>query len=152
VIFFVPDPAKGVAEMARVVRPGGTVASYAWDIEGGGFPLEPFRIEMNAVGVTLPLAPNPGAAQMEALRDLWTEAGLDAVETKVIAVHRTFADFEDLWTTTLGSPSVAQAVAMMASSDVEPLKARMRARLPADAAGRITYGAFANAIKGRVPK
>src|SRR5689334_4562067 len=26
VIFFVPDPAKGVAEMARVVRPGGTVA------------------------------------------------------------------------------------------------------------------------------
>ena len=26
VIFFVPDPAKGVAEMARVVRPGGFVA------------------------------------------------------------------------------------------------------------------------------
>ena len=29
VIFFVPDPGKGVAEMARVVRPGGTVATYA---------------------------------------------------------------------------------------------------------------------------
>jgi SAM-dependent methyltransferase len=28
VIFFVPDPAKGVAEMARVVRPGGLVAAY----------------------------------------------------------------------------------------------------------------------------
>jgi ubiquinone/menaquinone biosynthesis C-methylase UbiE len=27
VIFFVPDPTKGVAEMARVVRPGGTVAA-----------------------------------------------------------------------------------------------------------------------------
>ena len=40
-IFFVPDPTKGVAEMARVVRPGGTVAAYAWDIEGGGAPLEP---------------------------------------------------------------------------------------------------------------
>ena len=26
VIFFVPEPAKGVAEMARVVRPGGAVA------------------------------------------------------------------------------------------------------------------------------
>jgi ubiquinone/menaquinone biosynthesis C-methylase UbiE len=25
VIFFVPDPAKGVAEMVRVVSPGGTV-------------------------------------------------------------------------------------------------------------------------------
>ena len=32
VIFFVPDPAKGVAEMKRVVRSGGTVAAYAWDM------------------------------------------------------------------------------------------------------------------------
>ena len=36
VIFFVPDPPKGVAEMARVVCPGGTVATYAWDMLGGG--------------------------------------------------------------------------------------------------------------------
>src|SRR6266849_6664649 len=36
VIFFVPDPAKGVAEMVRVVGPGGTVATYAWDVLGGG--------------------------------------------------------------------------------------------------------------------
>ena len=27
VVFFVPDPSKGVAEMARVVRPGGVVAN-----------------------------------------------------------------------------------------------------------------------------
>ena len=38
VIFFVPDPAKGVAEMVRVVCPGGTVTAYAWDMFGGGFP------------------------------------------------------------------------------------------------------------------
>src|SRR6185369_2343703 len=31
VIFFVPEPAKGVAEMRRVVAPGGMVAAYAWD-------------------------------------------------------------------------------------------------------------------------
>jgi hypothetical protein len=88
---------------------------------------------------------------MEALRDLWTGAGLEAVETRAIAVQRTFADFDDLWTTTLGS-NFGQLVAAMASSDVEPLKARMRARLPADAAGRITYRAHANAVKGCVPK
>src|SRR3954467_8483670 len=34
VIFFVPEPAKGVAEMARVVGPGGIVAAYGWDIDG----------------------------------------------------------------------------------------------------------------------
>ena len=36
VIFFARDPATGVAEMRRVVRPGGTVASYIWDMLGGG--------------------------------------------------------------------------------------------------------------------
>lgn len=38
VIFFVPEPARGVAEMARVVRPGGVVAAYVWDVMGGGLP------------------------------------------------------------------------------------------------------------------
>src|SRR5207302_4560772 len=40
VIFFVPDPAKGVAEMARVVVPGGLVTAYSWDMFGGGFPYD----------------------------------------------------------------------------------------------------------------
>ena len=30
VIFFVRDPALSVAEMARVVRPGGSVSAYSW--------------------------------------------------------------------------------------------------------------------------
>src|SRR5260370_6456425 len=34
VIFFVPDPAKGVAEMERAVSAGGTVAAYAWELAG----------------------------------------------------------------------------------------------------------------------
>jgi ubiquinone/menaquinone biosynthesis C-methylase UbiE len=37
VLFFVPDPAAGVAEMRRAVRPGGLVAAYHWDVLGGGF-------------------------------------------------------------------------------------------------------------------
>ena len=48
VIYFTPEPMKGVIEMARVVRSGGMVAAYAWDMFGGGFPLEPIRIEMRA--------------------------------------------------------------------------------------------------------
>ncbi len=40
VIFFVPQPPKGVAEMARVLKPGGVAAAYAWDIPGGGLPTE----------------------------------------------------------------------------------------------------------------
>jgi ubiquinone/menaquinone biosynthesis C-methylase UbiE len=41
VIFFAPDPARGVAEMVRVVGPGGMVTAYAWDMLGGGFPFDP---------------------------------------------------------------------------------------------------------------
>jgi len=51
VVFFVPEPAKGVAEMARVVGPGGIVAAYAWDMAGGGFPYAALLTELRAMGV-----------------------------------------------------------------------------------------------------
>ena len=135
-----------------MVCPGGTVATYAWDMLGGGFPLEPIQAEMRAMGLTPVLPPSADASRMEALRGLWTGAGLEAVETREIIVQRTFADFDDFWTTSLLAPTVAATVAAMAPHDVELLKTRVRTRLPANAAGRITYSARANAIKGRVPK
>ncbi len=77
--------------------------------------------------------------------------GVEKVETRKIEVQRTFADFNDFWTIAmLGSP-IGPTVASMASSDRELLRARVRAHLPADGTGRITYGAWANAVKGRVP-
>jgi SAM-dependent methyltransferase len=151
VIFFVPDPAKGVAEMARVVRPGGLVAAYAWDMEGGGFPYGALQEEMRGLGVAVPEPPSPGASRIDALRELWAGAGLEAVETREITVQRTFADFDDYWATVRGGASVGPRLAAMAPEALSRLCARVRGRLPADAAGRITYGARANAVKGRVP-
>ncbi len=151
VIFFVPDPAKGVAEMARVVCPGGTVTAYAWDMVGGGFPYEALQVEMRGLGVAVPTPPSPDASRIDAMRDLWTGAGLARVETLEITVQRTFTDFDDYWTTVLGGPSVGPQLAAMTSDDLARLCARMRAHLPADAAGRITCSARANAVKGRVP-
>ena len=152
VIFFVPIPAHGVAEMVRVVRTGGTVATYAWDMLGGGFPLDPIQAEMRAMGVTPPMPPSADASRMDALRNLWRDAGLEAAETREITVQRTFADFDDFWTTSLLAVSIGPTVAAMTPGDVERLKAAVRARMPADAAGRITGQARANAIKGRVSK
>ena len=31
VLNFIPDVARGIAEMVRAVRPSGTVAAYVWD-------------------------------------------------------------------------------------------------------------------------
>lgn len=152
VLVFVPEPAKGIAEMVRVVKPGGTVATYIWDMLGGGFPLDPILVEMRAIGLTPPRPPRTEASRMEAMRDLWIGAGLEAVATREIGVHRTFASFDDFWMTNVKSPTLRPLIASMASDEVETLKNRVRARLPADAEGRITYGARAHAIKGYLPK
>jgi len=149
VIFFVPDPAKGVAEMMRVLKPGGTASAYAWDIPGGGLPMEPLLVEMRAMGLATPRPPSFEVSRMEALRDLWTASGLESVETKQIIVDRTFDSFEEFWTNSLLGPNVGQIVAGMTSGDAELLKTRVRARLPADSEGRVTCGACANAVKGR---
>jgi len=151
VLVFVPEPAKGIAEMVRVVSPGGIVTAYMWDMEGG-FPLRALLEEARAMGLTPPRPPQMEASRLEAMRDLWTGAGLEAVETREITVHRTFADFDDYWTINRKSPTLGPTIAAMAPGDVETLKSRVHARLPADTEGRITYGARAHAIKGRRPK
>ncbi|HEX6094163.1 MAG TPA: class I SAM-dependent methyltransferase [Dongiaceae bacterium] len=148
VLVFVPEPAKGIAEMVRVVRPDGIVAAYMWDMENG-FPLRFILEEMRAMGLTPPRPPQVEISRKEAMRDLWTGAGLEAVEMREIAVRRTFADFDDFWAVSMKSPSLGPAIAALAAGDVETLRKRVRARLPADAEGRITYGAHANAVKGR---
>lgn len=150
VIFFVPVPARGVAEMARVVCPGGIVTAYAWDTTDGGSPYESLKLEMRELGIIVPEAPNSHASRFDVMQDLWTGAGLDAVETREITVQRTFADFDDYWTTVRGGSSVGPKLAAMATEDLALLQARMRTQLPADSTGRITYSARANAIKGRV--
>ena len=149
VIFFVPDPAAGVAEMARVVCPGGTVAAYVWDMPGGGHPLELMHTEMNAMGFTAPWPPRSDITSLEALRRLWSDAALYKIESREITVQRTFADFEDYWTTSSLAATVSQTIAAMDPVKLQDLKTRTRAQLIADATGRITCSARVNAIKGK---
>jgi hypothetical protein len=89
---------------------------------------------------------------MSALRALWTDGGLEAVETREIVVQRSFRDFDEFWAISQLGSTVAPIVAALSPSDVELLKSRVRANLPPDSAGRITYSARAHAAKGRVPK
>jgi ubiquinone/menaquinone biosynthesis C-methylase UbiE len=151
VIFFVPEPAKGVAEMVRVVAPGGTVAAYAWDFAGGGFPLEPIQVELRTAGFSPPRPPTWEVSKMDALRNVWTEAGLVDVATRRIDVQRSFVDFDDFWAAAKLGPSVAPLFASMAAEDTARIKTRLRAHVKEGDAGRISYGSFANAITGRVP-
>ena len=149
-IFFVPDPAKGVAEMQRVVVPGGTVAAYAWDILGGGFPLNALQEELRAMGLSPPLPPSVEASRLGAMQELWVNSGLVEVEVSEITVERSFTDFDDLWETSRLGASVGSIIASMAQRDVDALKQRLKAQFPVRGDGSIAYTSRANAVKGRV--
>jgi len=152
VIFFVPEPARCVAELARVVRPGGSVSTYAWDIVGGGFPFALLQDEVaRLLGLPPIWPPSADAARLEALQSLWTSAGLVDVETRVFAAERTYPSFDDWWAIAQTSRSLAPHFAAMTPAQLETLRERMRAGLSADANGAITTRGRANAVRGRVP-
>jgi len=151
VIFFVPEPARGVGEMARVVAPGGVVCAYSWDMPGGGFPYRHVRDELCEMGFATPEAPSNDASRPEVLLQLWQDAGLTAIESRRFTVKRSYADFDDYWTTVLGGPSTSAALRALQAVDITRLQERLRSRLPPDSTGRITFAAHANAIQGRAP-
>jgi hypothetical protein len=151
VLFFLADPAQGFAEMQRVVRPGGVVASYAWDVLGGGFPADPVLVEMCAMGLTPPQPPHVSAAGLRASTALWAAAGLQDIATHVLTIEHTFADFDVFWATCLLTPGLGPAIKAMAPRQAATLQAGVRVRLAAHTDCVLTCTARVNAIKGRVP-
>lgn len=152
VITFIPDPVKAAAELARVVRPGGWVATYMWDFPGRGFPLAPLVEALTSLGMPAPGGFNPEASRADTMRAIWKAAGLRSIDTTVVRSEVTYRDFADFWeTNTVPIGPSGQAIHALSSADRERLKARVRELLPIAANGSIAYEAFANAVKGRVP-
>lgn len=149
VLFFVPDPARGLAEMRRVVRPGGLVCAYLWDFSTGGFPFEPIQAEQRAMGMSPAQPPSVAVAAMSALQDSFTAAGFTAIETTTLRVTRSFDDFDSFWSVTTGM--MQQALQHMGPDTTAALRERVSQRLLPDSAGRITYSAHANAIRAHTP-
>jgi len=152
VITFIPEPAKALAEMRRVVKPGGTIATYVWDFTNGGSPQQPLREAIEAAGVTVVHMQGHENSKVEALDRLFTAATLDAVATRMIDIEVSYPDFDSYWTsqTALANTTV-QYLRTMTAADVERVKAHLREHLPKDRTGRIFYTARASAAKGRVP-
>lgn len=154
VLNFIPEPARALEEMRRVVRPGGTVAVYVWDYAG---QMQLIRTFWDAA-----VALDPSAAALDegrrfawcepgALRELFDAAGLHGVEACAIDIPTRFADFEDYWQPFLGGQGPAPGYA--ASLDEEgraALREHIRSRLPAAGDGSIALTARAWAVRGTV--
>ncbi|HXC60000.1 MAG TPA: class I SAM-dependent methyltransferase [Steroidobacteraceae bacterium] len=150
VIFFVPEPARGVAEMARVLRPGGIATAYSWDMEGGGFPYALLQAELLELGAPAKVEPRRDASRLDVSHELWKDAGFDAIQTQQFTVQRTYRDLDHYWNVIQGGPSVRHALASLNPTATARLKERLRIRLPQDDSGCIVCTARANAIQGRV--
>lgn len=149
VIAFVPDPAKGVAEMVRAVKPGGLVAGYMWNWPEG-FPF--FALDEVVAGRGFPrvFPPSYEASRLPRMQELWQGAGLTAVESRAITVERTFPDFETFWAIALTGPRMASWAPGLAPEMRETLRADLKAHLGAEDGKPVTLKATANALKGRV--
>lgn len=152
VIFFVPDPAKGVAEMRRVVRSGGLVCAYAWDFAHHGFPYGIIQDALRAEGFNPPLPPQVEVAQEGRLQALWADAGLIEVETRTITVRRVFADFADFWSVGTGSNALKTIIPDMPPDVLVRVKSVVRTKLVQEPDGRVSHTAQAAAVKGVVPQ
>lgn len=150
VLFFVPDAERGAAELARVTRPGGLVASYTWDVMRGGTPAEPLWEALQTMGRTAVRPPSADVSRFEALKKLWAKLGLTAIATRALVVERTFADFEDYWQSMVIS-SPAGVMEKLSDSEIATLRGLLHDRLPMSATGEITTHSWATAIAGRKP-
>jgi ubiquinone/menaquinone biosynthesis C-methylase UbiE len=131
VVHFMADPVAGLREMARVTRPGGTVAASVWDHSSGRGPLSTFWAAVTEL--------DPGARDESGLAGvreghlaaLCDEAGLHEVQPEVLSVRVGFTDFEDWWAPyTLGVGPAGAYVARLGPDRREELRARCAQRLP----------------------
>ena len=158
VLNFLPDQAKAVREMSRVVRPGGTVAVYVWDFAGRRNVTQHLNdaiasIAPDAEGATRS-AQQANTTTPAALMDLFRSVGLQEIESKSLDITAEFEDFEDYWesNTTLISPIniIGTAGGSLASDQIVLLKQTLKDKLPKVSSGKIEFGARAWAIRGMV--
>ena len=156
VLNFTHDPARSLADMARVTRPGGTVAAYVWDYAGGMQMLRLFWNAATAIdrgAVALDEGRRFPICHREALGALWHDAGLAQVECHDIVVPTVFSSFDDFWSPFLGGQGPAPTYCSTLTEDARAaLRDQLRAMLPVAPDGRIALSARALAVRGLRPE
>jgi len=155
VLNFVPDQAKALAEMTRVLKPGGTIGAYVWDYAG---EMQLMRFFWDAVtelfadgadhdeGNRFPIC-DPAA-----LAELFNTGGLKAIDTCALDAPTVFADFEDYWTPFLrGQGPAGTYCVSLSDTERDKLRQHLHNALASNPDGPIEMIARAWAVRGTVP-
>ena len=151
VLNFVPDRTAAAAEMMRVLRPGGTVATAVWDYGEGMAMLRHFWDAARAIRSDAPDEAHPtalgGAGE---LAGFLTGSGFEAVAEGTLRVESTYADADEVWQGFLAGVGPAGAWCQTLPDDQrEALRREFLGRLPDH--GPVTLAAVARCGTGVRP-
>ena len=147
VIVFLADVLQAVRAMQRVVRSGGMVATYIWDLPHG-FPYADAFAALRDCGVLPDRAASDETTALAQLQALWEQAGLQEVETCAFTVAQRYPDFAVYWQALADSASIGARFAALSADMQAAVRAALQKRLPAAPDGSILVTARAHAAKG----
>ena len=131
VVHFMADPVAGLAEMARVTRPGGVVAASVWDFAGERAPISVFwraalELDPGARAESGLAGAGPGR-----LSRLLEDAGLQNVEEAELGSSTEFDAFDDWWEPfRLGVGPAGGYAQSLGEAELAALRDRCRELLP----------------------
>jgi SAM-dependent methyltransferase len=148
VVHFMSDPVAGLGEMARVTRREGIVAACVWDHAGGQGPLSTFWSVVRDLDPHVDDESGLAGARSGHLTELFTAAGLGAIEEVPLLVAAEHQSFEEWWEPfTLGVGPAGAYVVSLTPEDQTALREHCRDALPA---APFVLTARAWAARGRV--
>jgi ubiquinone/menaquinone biosynthesis C-methylase UbiE len=153
VLQFIPDAQRAVAEMGRVVRPGGTVTAAVWDYYAG-LPHMRMIYDIAAV-LDASVRRNffrPLSKPNEMLR-VWQALGLQEVEQTDLLIRMEFSSFDDYWVPiTTGEGPAGQFYNSLSAANQSALTDNVRGAYVSDAPdGPRSFACVALACRGTVP-
>jgi ubiquinone/menaquinone biosynthesis C-methylase UbiE len=151
VLAWMSDADQGIREMARVTKPGGTVAAAMWDFPGGGLQmLAHFWSAAREIDPTVADdEPRPGVSEGD-LVERFGRAGLQSVTGGMLETSVDYANFDDYWEPFArgAGPSTGAFYASLDDDRKATLRETVRASLPE---GPFTLAGRAWLALGTVP-
>jgi len=131
VVHFMSDPVAGIAEMARVTKPGGTIGACVWDHTTDTGALSPFWKVVRGLDPAADVESALAGSRKGHLAELFAAAGVHDIRSLALTVHVDFTGFDQWWEPfTLGVGPAGAYVESLDAAGRDELKRACAASLP----------------------